>query len=69
MFSFLRNYFLGHLRDMLRLVFQLAITCSELTMETLKQVLNNKCQWCRSSAFIVSFEDISHLVLVFPLLL
>ena len=36
---------------------------SKLTIKTPKQ-----CQWCRSGVFIVNFEYISHLVLVFLLL-
>ena len=55
---------------------QSAITCSKLTIETLE--LGVKCskitktperrQWRRSDVFIVNFEHISHLVLVFLLL-
>ena len=56
---------------------QQAITCSKLTIETLEQgrnmlKSNNKdtrtTPWRRSGIFIVSFEQISHLVLVFLLL-
>ena len=51
---------------------QPAITCSKLTVETLEQgvkcVQSVKCvQWRRSGIFIVNFEHISHLVLVFLL--
>ena len=28
-----------------------------------------RCQWRRSGVFVVNFENISHLVLVFPLLI
>ena len=38
-------------------------TCSKLTIKTLK-----RRHWCRSVVFIVNFEHISHLVLVFLLL-
>ena len=41
---------------------QPALTCSELTIETLGQGVN------MSSVFIVNFEHMSHLVLVFLLL-
>ena len=37
--------------------------CSKLTIKTPKQR-----QWCRSGVFVVNFEHISHLVLVFLLL-
>ena len=37
--------------------------CSKLTIKT-----PERRQWCRSGVFIVSFEHISHLVLVFLLL-
>ena len=37
--------------------------CSKLTIKT-----PDRCQWCRSGVFIVNFEHISHLVLVFLLL-
>ena len=37
--------------------------CSKLTIKTPEQ-----CQWCYSGVFIVNYEDISHLVLVFLLL-
>ena len=36
---------------------------SKLTIKTPEQ-----CQWHRSGVFIVSFEQISHIALVFPLL-
>ena len=53
-------------------------TCSKFTIETLEQGVK-KCsklqikiperrQWRRSSIFIVNFEHISHIVLLFPLL-
>ena len=56
---------------------QLAITCSNLTTETIKQGV--KCSklaikiperrhWRRSGIFIVNFEHILHIVLVFLLL-
>ena len=38
-----------------------AFTCSKLTIETVEQ-------WRRSGIFIVNFEHVSHLVLVFLLL-
>ena len=49
---------------------QPAITCSKLTIETLEQGVNyvQICQWRRSGVFIVNFEHISHLVLLFLLL-
>ena len=37
--------------------------CSKLTIKTLEQ-----CHWCRSGVFIVNFEHILHLGLVFLLL-
>ena len=37
--------------------------CSKLTIKT-----PERRHWCRSDVFIVNFEYISHLVLVFPLL-
>ena len=49
------------------LITQPAITCSKLTIETLEQSAKY-VQWCRSDVFIVNFEHISHLVLVFLLL-
>ena len=36
--------------------------CSKLTIKALK-----RCQWCHSGVFIINFEYISHLVLVFLL--
>ena len=42
---------------------QSAITCSKLTIETIEQG-----EWRRSGIFIVNFEHISHLVLLFLLL-
>ena len=53
----------------LRLLFhptQPAITCSELTIETLEQGV--KYVWRQSAVFIVNFEHNSHLILVFLLL-
>ena len=51
---------------------QLAILCSKLTIETLEQAVkyvpNTSRQWRHSGIFIVNFEHISHLVLVFLLL-
>ena len=57
---------------------QSAITCSKSLIETLEQSVKyvkkltiktlKQHQWRRSSAFIVNFEHISHLVLVFLLL-
>ena len=44
-------------------VFQPAITCSKLTIKT-----PERCHWRCSGVFIVNFEHISHLVLVFLLL-
>ena len=37
--------------------------CSKLTIKT-----PERCQWRRSGLFIVNFEQISHLFLLFPLL-
>ena len=37
--------------------------CSKLTMKT-----QERCHWRRSGVFIVNFEHISHLILVFLLL-
>ena len=46
-----------------------AITCSKLTIETLEQgVKYEQPHWRRSGVFIVTFEHISHLSLVFLLL-
>ena len=45
---------------------QPAITCSELTIETLDQGV--KYVWRQSTVFIVNFEHISHLIPVFLLL-
>ena len=46
---------------------QPAVTCSKLTIETLEQgVKYSQCR--RSGTFIVNFEHISHLELVFLLL-
>ena len=57
---------------------QSAITCSKLTIETLEQGVKyvlklmiktpERRHWRRSGIFIVNFEHISHLVLVFLLL-
>ena len=47
---------------------QPALTCSKLTIETLEQGVKKWRQWRRSGVFIVNFEHISHLVLVFLLL-
>ena len=49
-----------------------AFTCSKLIMETQKQSLKyvvkvNK-HWNDVNDFIVKFEQISHIILVFPLL-
>ena len=45
-------------------------TCSKLTKETLEQSVKyvRTQQWRRSGIFIVNFEHISHLVVVFILL-
>ena len=64
-----------------KLATQPAFTCSKLTIETLEQGLGTRkiCskltikipeqpQWRRSGIFIVNFEHVSHLVLVFLLL-
>ena len=56
--------------------FQPALTCSKFLMETLVCGICSKLtiktpkqlQWCRCGFFIVNFEQISHIVLVFPLL-
>ena len=46
-----------------------AFTCSKLATETLEQIMKyDQSSWRRSGVFIVNFEHISHLVLVFPLL-
>ena len=54
---------------------QPVFTCSKLTIETLEQLCSKltikaaeRRQWHRSDVFIVKFEHISHLVLVFLLL-
>ena len=53
-----------------------AITCSKLTIETLEQMWNmfkannkdtERRHWRSSGVFIVNFEHITHLVLVFLL--
>ena len=44
-----------------------AMACSKLTIETLEQGVKY-VHWRRSGVFIVNFEHISHLVLVFLLL-
>ena len=46
---------------------QLAFTCSNLTRETLGQGLKGR-HWRRSGVFIVNFEHVSHIFLVFLLL-
>ena len=47
-------------------VTQPAITCSKLTIETVEQgVKDVQSQWRRSGVFIINFEHILHLVLVF----
>ena len=38
-------------------------TCSKLTTNTLRW-----CQWCLCGVFIVNFEQVLHIILVFPLL-
>ena len=54
---------------MLQEVTQLAFTCSNSTIETIeKGVKYIQRQWDRLGVFIVNFEHISHLVLVFLLL-
>ena len=55
------------INDHIQTISQPAITCSKLTIETLEQGVKY-VQWCRSGVFIVNFEHISHLVLVFLLL-
>ena len=56
---------------------QPAFTCSKLTIETLEQNVKyvqltrktlERRQWRRSGVFLVNFEHISHLALVFLLL-
>ena len=52
---------------------QPAFTCSKLATEALEQGVkyvqrHMRRQWRSSGAFIVNFEHVSHLVLVFPLL-
>ena len=55
---------------------QLEFTSSKLTIEELRCEICSKLiiktperrQWRRSDVFIVNFENISHLLLVFPLL-
>ena len=58
-------YFLGYV-----LYFQPAFTCSKLATETREQGVKyvQSCQWRRSGVFIVKFEHISRLILVFLLL-
>ena len=46
--------------------FQPSFTCSKLTIETLEEHIQS---WGRSAVFIVNFEHISHLFLVFLLTL
>ena len=57
---------------MIRILPQPVITCSKLTIETLAQDVKTKTperhHLHRSGVFIVNFERISHLVLVFLLL-
>ena len=43
----------------------MATSCSKLAIETLEQGVKH---WCRSGVFIVNFDQISHLALVFLLL-
>ena len=50
------------------LLTQPAFTCSKLTMQTLEQSVKCVKYWGRSGVFIVNFEHISHLDLVFLLL-
>ena len=45
------------------LLIQPVITCSKLTIKT-----PERCQWRRSKVYILSFEHISHFVLLFLLL-
>ena len=47
---------------------QPAFTCLKLTTETLEEGVKYVQSWCRSGVFIINFEHISHLVLVFLLL-
>ena len=61
----------------LRLITQPAFTCSKLIVKTLKVWKRSKSttktpkrrHWRRSGVFIVKFEHISHLLLVFLLLI
>ena len=53
-------------KSVIQILYQSAITCSKLTIETLEQGV--KCQWRRFGVFIFNFEHISHLVLVLLLL-
>ena len=60
-----RDLFVVYVSDYLLSIYQPAITCSKLTIETLEQDV--KC-WGRSGVFIVNFEHILLLVQVFLLL-
>ena len=51
-----------------QILIQSAITCSKLTIETLEKGVFNVNFWRHSGVFIVNFEHISHLALVFLLL-
>ena len=67
------DIFLKNVLNFLKKLPQPAITCSKLAMEILEQVLKSKftiktpeqCQSCHFGVFIVNFEHITHLVLVF----
>ena len=56
---FTDNLFSSQLREIKQTITQPAVTCSKLTIETLELV---------SGVFIVNFEHISHLALMFLLL-
>ena len=58
---------LTHVKFMVFVEAQLAFTCSKSTMETPEQCVKSVQSSVRSGVFIVNFEQISHIVLVFPL--
>ena len=55
--------------DFAKVSSQLAFTCSKLTIETVEQGVKYAHSLRRSGDFIVNFEHILHLVLVFLLLI
>ena len=75
-FSFSSSWF--HVAAMIYFILasQLSIPCSKLTKEILEQCVKyvqrqqqkHQNDWCRSCVFIVNFEHVSHIVLVFQFL-